>query len=146
MEKQNKIQIQEENPIDLKECEQLLHQYLTCEYADLFYSDLLIETDALMQQFIKEDMMEIVKTIKNDYVIYTKFLQQHLPKMKEAYQTPGIDIQPLIDELHLKTKNFTNAMMECYDAFNSNDQGLCPDDAAKLKDQILVDLEAIENY
>ena len=145
MEKQNKIQQPEENPIDLKECEELLQEYLKCEIPDIYYADLLNETNAIMQIFMKEDMMEIIKTIKNDYFIYTKFLKTHLPKLQEAYSTPHIDIQPLINELHQQTKIFTNALMECHDAFNIIDEGLFPDDMAKLKDQILVDLE-LEDY
>ena len=110
---------------------------------NMYFSELLTETSALIQTFNKDEMTEIFKSIKNEHFTYFKFLQLHLPKMKEAFTSKDIDMKELIDELHKQTMIFRDALQMCYDSTNVDDIGLFPDDMAKLKNQILIDLECL---
>ncbi|EDR26401.1 hypothetical protein EDI_047410 [Entamoeba dispar SAW760] len=105
---------------------------------------MLEESILLLKTLNTESIGEVLKLCKTEYLTYRTFLQQQLIKMKEAYLKKDIQINSLINELQQKTQKFTSILQRCNSSIMTEEVGLFPDDVAKLRDQILVDLESVD--
>ncbi|ELP84501.1 hypothetical protein EIN_169360 [Entamoeba invadens IP1] len=106
-----------------------------------FYNEFLNESIETLKNIMSIDAQESVKVLKTDILYYKRTIEELSAKLQTSSKDQQLHI---VKEINQKTMDFVSVLKNFSDSLNAEEVSLFPDDVARLRDQILVDLEDVE--